>query len=99
MANQNGARNNERNTRGNNFKGKRGPRRMSPSLEAAVKMVKPLVRGRNKIYGMLSTNDRGDVTEVGVYNGITKKYALYRADLVDNDTVNEFKEIMGSNSQ
>ena len=99
MANQNGARNNERNARGNNFKGKpRGPRKMSPSLEAAVKLVKPL-RGRNKIYGMLSTNDRGDVTEVGVYNGNTKRYALYRSDLVDGDTVNEFKEIMGSNSQ
>ena len=37
------------NARGNNFKGKpRGPRKMSPSLEAAVKLVKPL-RGRNKI--------------------------------------------------
>jgi len=101
MAKQPNARNNnERNTRGNNFKGKpRGPRKMSPSLEAAVKMVKPLVRGRNGIYGMLSTNDRGDVTEVGVYNGNTKRYALYRSDLVDGDTVNEFKEIMGSNSQ
>lgn len=87
------------NARGNNFKGKpRGPRKMSPSLEAAVKLIKPL-RGRNGIYGMMSTNDRGDVTEVGVYNGNTKKYALYRSDLVDGDTVNEFKEIMGSNSQ
>ena len=89
------------NARNNNVKGKRGPRKMSASLEAAVKMVKPLVRGRNRVYGMLSTNDRGDVTEVGVYNGNTKKYALYRSDLVDNDTVNEFKEIMGqdTNSQ
>jgi len=86
------------NTRGNNFKGKRQPRRMTPSLEEAVRMVKKL-NGRDKIYGMMSTNDRGDVTEVGVYNGITKKYALYRSDLVDGDTVNEFKEIMGSNSQ
>ena len=87
------------NARGNNFKSKpRGPRKMSPSLEAAVKLIKPL-RGRNGIYGMMSTNDRGDVTEVGVYNGNTKKYALYRSDLVDVDTVNEVKEIMGSNSQ
>jgi hypothetical protein len=98
MTNKNNARNNERNTRGNNFKGKRGPRKMSPSLEAAVKMVKPL-RGRGKIFGLLSTNDRGDITEVGVYNGNTKRYALYRSELVDSETVGEFKEIMGSNSQ
>ena len=78
--------------------GKRGPRRMSPSLEEAVKLVKPL-RGRDKIFGMMSTNDRGDITEVGVYNGMTKRYALYRAELVDSEVINEFKDIMGSNSQ
>ena len=86
---------------GNNFKSKPRGRKMSPSLEAAVKMLKPMGRGRNNIYGMMSTNDRGDITEIGVYNGNTKKYALYRSDLVDSDTLSEFKEIMGqeSNSQ
>lgn len=82
----------------NRNNGKRGPRRMSPSLEEAVKLVKPL-RGRNKIFGMMSTNDRGDITEVGVYNGMTKRYALYRAELVDSDVISEFKNIMGSDSQ
>lgn len=85
--------------RKHNVKGKRGGFKASPSLEAAVKMVKPIVRGRNGIYGMLSTNDRGEVTEVGVYNGNTKKYALYRSDLVDSDTLIEFKSIMGLNEQ
>lgn len=74
---------------------KRPPRRLSPSMDEAVKMIKKL-NGRNKIYGMMSTNERGDVTEVGVYNGITKKYALYRTDLVDSDTIAEFKEIIGA---
>jgi len=83
------------NTRG---KGKRPPRRMSPSLEEAVKIAKSN-RGRNKLFGMMSTNDRGDVTEVGVYNGNTKRYALYRSELVDAEIVAEFKDIMGSNSQ
>ena len=98
MTNQTNARNTERNPRGNNFKGKRGPRKMSPSLEAVVKFIKPL-RGRNKVFGMMSTNDRGDISEVGIYNGITKRYALYRSELVDSETLNEFKDIMGSNSQ
>lgn len=92
MTTQNNARG--RNGKGGNFKGKRGPRRMSPSLEEAVKLAKSL-RGRGKIYGMMSTNDRGDVTEVGVYNGNTKRYALYRTDLVDTEVVAEFKEIAG----
>lgn len=73
--------------------GKRPPRKMSPSLEEAIKLVKPL-RGRDKIFGMLSTNDRGMVTEIGVYNGNTKKYALYRAELVDSEIVSEFKTII-----
>lgn len=74
---------------------KRPPRRMTASMEEAVKMIKKL-NGRNKIYGMMSTNERGDITEIGVYNGITKKYALYRTDLVDSDTVAEFKELIGA---
>ena len=64
-------------------------------MEEAIKLLKPL-RGRNKIFGMMSTNDRGDITEIGVYNGITKRYALYRSDLVDQETVTEFKDVMGT---
>jgi tryptophanyl-tRNA synthetase len=94
MANQQNA----RNAPNKGFKGKRGPRKMSPSMEEAIKLVKPL-RGRNKVFGMMSTNDRGTVTEVGVYNGNTKRYALYRSELVDAEIISEFKEIMGSNSQ
>ncbi len=89
---------NQPNARTNNYKGKRPSRRMTPSMEEAVRLVKNL-RGRDKLYGMMSTNDRGDVTEVGVYNGNTKRYALYRSELVDSDIITEFKEIMGSNSQ
>ncbi|MDC1446601.1 hypothetical protein N8344_01355 [bacterium] len=95
MANQPNTRNVPNNK---GFKGKRGPRKMSPSMEEAIKLVKPL-RGRNKVFGMMSTNDRGTVTEVGVYNGITKRYALYRSELVDAEAIAEFKNIMGSNSQ
>ena len=94
MANQQ----NTRNAPNKGFKGKRGPRKMSPSMEEAIKLVKPL-RGRNKVFGMMSTNDRGTVTEVGVYNGNTKRYALYRSELVDAEIISEFKEIMGSNSK
>ena len=80
--------------RTNNYKGKRSPRRMTPSMEEAVRLVKNL-RGRDKLYGMMSTNDRGDVTEVGVYNGNTKRYALYRSELVDSEIITEFKDVMG----
>lgn len=90
MATQQPVRNNPNNK---GFKGKRAPRKMSPSMEEAIKLVKPL-RGRNKVFGMMSTNDRGTITEVGVYNGNTKKYALYRAELVDADVLNEFKTII-----
>jgi len=69
-------------------------RSRTPSLDEAVKLAKQH-RGKDNLYGMLSTNDRGDVTEVGVYNGKTKRYALYRSDLVDGDTLQEFKEILG----
>jgi len=89
---------NKPNIHTNNYKTKRPSRQMTPSMEEAVRLVKNL-RGRDKLYGMMSKNDRGDVTEVGVYNGNTKRYALYRSDLVDSEIINEFKEIMGSNSQ
>ncbi len=69
-------------------------RSRTPSLDEAIKLAKQH-RGKENLYGMLSTNDRGDVTEVGVYNGNTKRYALYRSDLVDADTLTEFKEILG----
>lgn len=85
-------------TRGNKGN-KRQPRKMPASLDKAVKMVKPIIRGRNNVYGMLSTNDRGDVTEVGVYNGVTKKYALYRSDLVDSETLSEFETIMNEHKE
>lgn len=91
MTTQQPARNNSNNK---NFKGKRAPRKMSPSMEEAIKLVKPL-RGRNKIFGMMSTNDRGTVTEVGVYNGNTKKYAIYRSELVDAEVLGEFKTLIG----
>ena len=89
---------NQPTTQGNSSKSKRYNRRMSPTMEEATRLVKNL-KGRNKLYGMMSTNDRGDVTEIGVYNGNTKRYALYRSELVDSDIITEFKEIMGSNSQ
>lgn len=89
---------NQPTTQGNSSKSKRYNRRMSPTMEEAVRFVKNL-KGRNKLYGMMSTNDRGDVTEIGVYNGNTKRYALYRSELVDSEIITEFKEIVGSNSQ
>jgi hypothetical protein len=71
------------------------PRRpRTPSLDEAIKMARKL-NGRDGLYGMLSTNERGDVTEVGFYNYHTKKYALYRSDLVDAETLVEFKTILG----
>jgi hypothetical protein len=69
-------------------------RSRTPSLDETIKLVKQF-RGKENLYGMISTNDRGDVTEVGVYNGNTKRYALYRSELVDADTLAEFKQILG----
>ncbi len=69
-------------------------RSRTPSLDEAIKLAKQF-RGKENLYGMISTNDRGDVTEVGVYNGNTKRYALYRSDLVDAETLTEFKQILG----
>ena len=73
-------------------KGRKG-RNLSASVEEAVKLLKPY-RGRDGIYAMFSKNDKGDYTEVGVYNYNTKRYALYRSDMVDSESVTEFKEVI-----
>ena len=74
------------------IKGRRG-RNLSASLEEAVKLLKPY-RGREGIYAMFPKNDKGDYTELGVYNYNTKRYALYRSDMVDSASVTEFKEVI-----
>lgn len=66
----------------------------TPSLDEAVKIAKSH-RGKNGIYGMLQIND-GRVMEVGVYNGNTKKYALFRSDLVDEDALIDIREVIGN---
>ena len=72
----------------------RRPRRKnSPSLEEALKLLKPY-RGRDGIYSMLSRNDKGDYTELGVYNYRTKKYTLHRGDMINTDAITEMKEII-----
>lgn len=67
----------------------------SETLDEAIRLVKPY-RGRDKLYGFTATNERGNITEVGVYNGNTKKYAIYRADEVDANAVAEFKKILSA---
>ena len=80
--------------RRNPAQGNSAPRKpRTPSLDEAIKLARQH-KGKEGLYGMISTNDRGDVTEVGVYNGNTKRYALYRSDLVDGDTVAEFKQVL-----
>lgn len=76
-------------------KGAKRPQRKSrtPSLDEAVKIAKSN-RGKNGIYGMLEVKD-GRIMEVGVYNGNTKKYALFRSELVDSDALAEIREVMG----
>lgn len=66
----------------------------SDALDEAIRFVKPF-RGRDKLYGFTSTNERGNIAEVGVYNGNTKKYAIYRSEVVDSNSVIEFKKILG----
>lgn len=77
-------------------KGARRPQSKSrtPSLDEAVKIAKSH-RGKNGIYGMLQVTD-GRVMEVGVYNGNTKKYALFRSELIDADALVEFREVIGN---
>lgn len=76
-------------------KGNRRPQRKSrtPSLDAAVKIAKQH-RGKNGIYGMLHV-ENGRIMEVGVYNGNTKKYALYRSELLDADALAEIQSMIG----
>ena len=72
----------------------RRPRRKnSPSLEESLKLLKPY-SGRDGIYSMLSRNDKGDYTELGVYNYRTKKYTLHRVDMINTDAITEMKEII-----
>ena len=73
-------------------KGRKG-RNLPASVEEAVKLLKPY-RGREGIYAMLPKNARGDYTELGVYNYNTKRYALYRSEMVDSASVTEFKEVI-----
>lgn len=68
-------------------------RRRSAPLDAAIKLAKSL-RGREGVYGMLDQRD-GRVFEVGVYNYTTKKYALYRSDMVDDVVLAEMREVAG----
>lgn len=73
-------------------KGHKG-RNLPASVEEAVKLLKPY-RGREGIYAMFSKNDRGDYTELGVYNYNTKRYAVYRSEMVDSESITEFKEVI-----
>lgn len=59
----------------------------------AVKLVKGM-RGRGGLYGMLSITDRGYITEVGIYNYGTKKYALYKSSEIDEKAVVDIKKII-----
>ena len=72
---------------------RRSRRKNSPSLDEALKLLKPY-RGRDGIYSMLSRNDKGDYTELGVYNYRTKKYTLHRVDMINTDAITEMKEII-----
>lgn len=69
-------------------------RRLSPTSEEALKLVRSLP-GRNGIYGMTHRNDRGNIVEVGVYNYNTKQYALYNTDMVDQKALDDIKSIIG----
>jgi len=66
----------------------------TPSLDEAVKIAKSH-RGKNGIYGMLQVTDNR-IMEVGVYNGNTKRYALFRSDLVDEDSLVEIRKVIGN---
>ena len=72
---------------------RRSRRKNSPSLDEALKLLKPY-RGRDGIYSMLDKNDKGDYTELGVYNYRTKKYTLHRVDMINTDAITEMKEII-----
>ena len=76
----------------NNDRTRKG-RRNSPSLEEALKILKPH-KGRDGIYSMFQKNDKGDYTEVGVYNYRTKKYTLHRVDMIDTSAITEIREVI-----
>ncbi len=63
------------------------------SVQEAINLLKPM-RGKDGIHGMFQKNDRGDYSEIGVYNYRTKQYALYRVEHIDSKSIEEFKEIM-----
>jgi len=69
-------------------------RKRNPDLDAAIKLARSLGRGRDGVYGMLDTRE-GRVLEVGVYNGNTKKYAVYRSDMVDADALADIQFVAG----
>ena len=73
----------------------KGARRVSrsPSLDEAVKIAKQN-RGKNGIYGILQVTD-GRIMEVGVYNGNSKRYVIFRSELVDENSLTEIREIIG----
>ena len=68
-------------------------RKNSPSLDEAIKLLKPY-KGRDGIYSMFSRNDKGDFTEIGVYNYRTKKYTIYRSDMVDPKSLQDIREVI-----
>lgn len=72
---------------------RRRSRKNSPSLDEAIKLLKPY-KGRDGVHAMFSRNDKGDFTEIGVYNYRTKKYTLYKSDMVDNNSLLEIKEVI-----
>jgi hypothetical protein len=72
---------------------RRRSRKNSPSLDEAIKLLKPY-KGRDGIYSMFSRNDKGDFTEIGVYNYRTKKYTIYRSDMVDPKSLEDIREII-----
>ena len=70
---------------------------ISASVEEAVKLLKPIgvvmasMRCFQKTIGVITP-------KIGVYNYNTKRYALYRSDMVDSKSVTEFKEVISGHN-
>jgi hypothetical protein len=70
------------------------PRRKSMFSEM-ISIINSKTDRNGPLYSLIEKNEKGEVVELGVYNGTTKRYAVYASNELSNDAINDVKEVLG----
>lgn len=70
------------------------PARRKSLFSEVLTLINKHTTRHGPLYPMLGKNQKGDVKEMGVYNGTTKRYAIYRSDDLSDAAIADIKEVL-----